>query len=191
MKPLKLFVTLSTNYNASYDEFVGFWKSQYKFPDMNLYTENIGVAELDNRNLYDLFSWKNGMNLSGKKQISVNKLFQKLDVINQLRSRFDEDLFEQNFRNVTPIWKIFLRHILCPEDHPIFDKHVYRAFRYLQHQDIDELPANKFKEELYFQEYIPFYLDMREHCKQYSSKEIDEALWAFGKFLSRYPKMVL
>lgn len=191
MMPTKLYVNLATNYQVSPDEFVEYWKDQYSYPNQHLYTDNIHLREYTTRNLYDLFCWKNGMNLSSKKQIGFNKIAQQLDVINRLKLDFNEDLFESHFGKMTTVWKIFLRHVIDPERNPIFDQHVYRAYRYLHRQDKEEIVEEKVKEEVYHREYRDFYLDLERNCSRYNGKEIDDALWAFGKFISRYPKMII
>lgn len=190
----KLFTIFERNSMADADAFVVFWKQQYVFPNMHWYTNNIHLPSLNPRNLYDLYCWKNGMNLSGPKQQTVNKLIQELPLINRLKNGgINEEEFERAFSWVSAIWKIYLRHIMQPDNNPIFDQHVYRAFRYLQDGELIELENNnRIKEEEYFQHYLPFFLDVREQVDQrFTNKEIDDALWAFGKFISDYPKMVL
>lgn len=185
----KLFITLKQDYTATPDDFVSFWRDQYEYPNMHWYTDNINLPDLNYRNLYDLFCWKNGMNLSTKKQGTFHKISAHLDVINQLRREFDESLFTSKFNWLTPVWKIFLRHVIQPNEAPIFDQHVYRAYRYIHKQEKEETAAKRI-EALYLCEYVPFFWTMEEACT-YSSKEVDDALWSFGKFLSQYPKLIL
>jgi len=186
----QLFVTFKHDYTASPDDFVSFWKSQYEYPNMPWYNDNINVPEWSYRNLYDLFCWKNGMNLSTKKQGSFHRISAHLDTINQLRRGFDEGTFTTHFGWLTPVWKIFLRHVIQPEEAPIFDQHVYRAYRYIHRQEKEEKAAKRI-EELYFREYVPFFWTMKETCARHTAKEVDDALWAFGKFLTLYPKLIL
>jgi len=189
-----LFTIFERQTMANANAFVSYWKAQYEFPNMNWYTDNINEVELDLRNLYDLYCWKNGMNLSGPKQISVTKISQQLSLINRFKNGgINEEEFENAFGGVSAIWKIFLRHIIRPDENPIFDQHVYRACRYLQDGEKIELENNnRLKEEEYFQRYVPFFWDVREQVDQrFTNKDIDEALWAFGKFISTYPNMVL
>ncbi len=186
----KLFITFKLDYATSPDGFVDFWKEQYEYPNMHWYTENINVPELCYRNLYDLFCWKNGMNLNAKKQVTFHKISAHLETINQLRQRFDEDIFTDHFGWLTPIWKIFLRHVIQPIEAPIFDQHVYRAYRYIHRQEKEEKTAMAI-EGMYFREYVPFFWTLCDECNRHSAKEIDAALWAFGKFISQYPKLIL
>jgi hypothetical protein len=189
-----LFTIFERQSIANADAFVSYWKAQFEFQNMHLYTDNINEAELDLTNLYELYSWKNGMELSVPKQISVTKISHHLPLINRFKNGgINEEEFENAFSKVSAIWKIFLRHIIRPDENPIFDQHVYRACRYLQDGEKIELENNnRLKEEEYFQRYIPFFWDVREQVNQrFTNKDIDEALWAFGKFISTYPKMVL
>jgi len=193
----KLLVTFNTNYTSAPDDFVAFWKNQYAYladtQQQAWYYDNIKVKGLTTRNLYDLYCWKNGMNLSSLKQVAFHKIAANLDIINSFRNNGINDAeFEQHFGWISAIWKIFLRHIINPETYPIFDQHVYRAYRYIHRMDKDDLFGNnKLKERVYFQEYIPFYLDLKDSCTRYTTKEIDDAVWAFGRFLSLYPNMIL
>jgi len=186
----QLFITLKQDYSATADDFVSYWKDHYEYPNMHWYTDNINLPELNNRNLYDLFCWKNGMNLSTKKQGTYNRISMNLETVNELRQRFDEDKFTAKFGWLTPIWKIFLRHVIQPSEAPIFDQHVYRAYRYIHRQEKEETVAKRI-EPLYFREYVPFFWTMKDECPRYTAKEVDDALWAFGKFLSLYPKLIL
>jgi hypothetical protein len=190
MLTLNQSVVLRSDYQATYDEFVGFWKEQYDFPNPEWYTDNIGVPRFTHDNLHYLFRWKNGMDLSAKKRTSFDKIAKDLNTINLLRNEFDHSTFESVFGFLSPIWKIFLRHIIDPGKNPIFDQHVYRSYRFIQHRDSLEIPGNKKKEEVYHKKYVPFYQAIEKKCPRYSTKEIDEALWAFGRFLSIYPKMI-
>jgi hypothetical protein len=192
MKPLKLLVTVNADYDTSYSDFVGYWKEQYSYPNSHWYYDNINLTKYNHHNICDLFCWKNGMNLSHPKQLVVNSIALKLDFVNQLKQQYDEDFFVREFGYLSAIWQVFLRHIIQPAQFPIFDQHVYRAFRYLQRQEKDEIPNNKvLKLKIYFEQYLAFYLDMEENTELFTGKEIDDALWAFGKFLGNHPKMFL
>lgn len=171
---------------------MSFWSVQYDYVLEDLYDRNIGLEKLDPENLRDLFIWKNGMKLSNNKETGFNKILLHIDVINEFKKTglvFDK--FNEQFNKLSSIWKIFLMHICSPEQFPIFDQHVYRAYRFINELPKNRLPENKMeKTEIYFDQYLPFYQKLRKQADKFSAKKIDEALWAYGKFLSRYPKMI-
>jgi len=181
--------TLLVN-KTSVEEFITFWSAQYDHRLDNLYNNNIILSKLYSEHIHDLFLWKNGMKLSGKKETSLKKVISNIDVINRLKQNFTQREFEQNFGDMPAIWKIFLLHIITPEDCPIFDQHVYRAYRSIMDLSDASLPDNKIeKEELYYNQYRPFYQLLRQQASNFSIKVIDEALWAYGRFLSKYPRI--
>jgi hypothetical protein len=76
-------------------------------------------------------------------------------------------------------------HIISPKQYPIFDQHVHRAFKYItEHVNDAKLPLNeKSKERIYYKDYLPFYLNCKETMNEkFTSKQLDDALWLFGKF---------
>ena len=181
-------VTLRAVRESDVNRFILFWKKQYNYPKEHLYRNSIGLTEFGEQNLLDLYQWKNGMTLSGNKLKSLNsKIVSKVTIINLLKKTFAESTFQDTFKDVSPIWKIFLRHIIQPENHPIFDQHVYRAYKYMSIGIIAEVPSNA--EEVYHLEYCPFFDAVKASCNC-KPKEIDEALFAYGKFLSTYPSIV-
>ncbi|NTS42736.1 hypothetical protein HRG84_17690 [Flavisolibacter sp. BT320] len=172
-------------------KFVEYWSAQYDYPDMDVYEESIVKTPVTAERLITLFTWKNGMPLSGKKEQALrDKIISKLTVIQTLSDNYNEALFDQHFGKLRIVWRVFLLHIINPERFPIFDQHVYRAYRCLM--DISEVGREeepKLTMEAY-NEYCKFYREIVKQC-DFSSKTVDDALWAFGKFLSRYPWMVL
>jgi hypothetical protein len=190
----KLLVSFKTDYQITVDEFVEYWSSHYSYQFDSLYLENIGRMSFDTNHIQELYTWKNGMKLSIAKQMSLDKLIiEKVDFINELKGNWDDMQFKKEFNEVSAIWQIFLKHIIKPEEFPIFDMHVYRAFKYLQLKEKDgELPFSRNEKlRIYEEEYLPFYWDLEDLMENKNSKKLDEALWAFGKFLSNYPKMVI
>ena len=180
------------NNQVSIDEFVDYWSIQYEYP-AKLYSSNINNVSFEISHLNELFEWKNGMALSELKKNSLNKkVVKKIEVINNLKINFNESIFYTEFGKVSAIWQIFLKHIIAPSEYPIFDMHVYRAFKYLQTEKKDvHLPySDTEKLTIYEKEYRPFYLYLEKQMEKNKSKKLDEALWAFGKFLSTYPKMI-
>jgi hypothetical protein len=72
--------------------------------------------------------------------------------------------------------------LISPKTYPIFDQHVCRAYYYIEKKTLQEIPNNDHeKEELYFSEYLHFF--NRLSREGIDRKSLDEALWAFGKYL--------
>lgn len=164
-------------------EFVSFWSQFYNYAYEELYTTRIDKKQFSGEDLIELFKWKNGGNLSAKKQNVLELIIKKLDIINVQKADFCKDTFLAEFKFMKGIiWKIYLLHIIAPREYPIFDQHVCRAFYYIDRDQKEEVPFNNSeKEKLYFDEYVPFFSKLLKDG--ISRKKLDEALWAFGKFL--------
>lgn len=133
------------------------------------------------------------MELSGPKKISLKKnVTDKLVLINTYKSqeKFDVEEFKVAFKPMSAVWKIFLLHLIKPEYYPIYDQHIHRAYLYIHQKDYSDIKntiSNIAKEDFYFKKYLEFVHSI-EGC---SLKQIDEALFAFGRFLnSSYAKML-
>ena len=178
MKATMRFPRLSFEWNTTPQQFISFWSSFYHYPQEHLYHDNINKEAFSVSDIENLFLWKNGMKLSGKKLRALRAITRRLEIINQLKADFNLDAFQIEFDKVATIWKIFLLHIILPQRYPIFDQHVFRAFRFLQHNSLSGSPT----EQVYLQGYVPFF-DMVVETSGASRKETDEALMMFGKFL--------
>jgi hypothetical protein len=174
------------------NSFVKCWSSLYNYSNYEIYQSIITKSELSKGDLRSLFEWKNGMNLSIKKEHSfLNQILQQEELIYELKRDFDQDKFEKSFGKISAIWQIFLLHIIKPSYCPIFDQHVYRAFRFIQNQDEKPLPsAQTAKLKIFHEQYCPFFLDMLDLADKYDHFEIDKALWTFGKMLKKYRGLV-
>lgn len=164
-------------------DFVTFWSCFYDYPLEELYMSRIGKKQFTEDDLRKLFEWKNGSRLSQKKQKVLENIIEKINLVNALKAKFDLDLFQDEFKFVKgTIWKIYLLHIIRPGKYPIFDQHVYRAFLFISKRRRAEISTNnKQKQNAYFSEYISFFNSIVG--QSISAKKLDEALWAYGKFL--------
>ena len=167
-------------------DFINFWKGFYAYGRKEKYIL-IHNKELEKDDLIALYEWKNGMdNLSSKKQKSLEgKILCKIDLINELRrsEKFDLEAFLNEFKSVSVVWKIFLLHIVKPNNYPIYDQHVHRAYQYMSSKDFDKIGSSmseKKKLNFYLYEYLPFVNRMEIK----NLKEMDEAFFAFGQFLN-------
>ncbi len=176
------------------NEFINGWKKSYDPSyDESIYFNNLTpLRNLTADNIQKLFEWKNETKIiSEKKQKSLNKLKDNLpkiqrrfencgSSINELKNIYNYSF--QFFKNGN-IWNLFFLHILKYENCPIADKYVYRAHNYICN-GTNQLPINGDWET--YINYRDFFNEIASKTNRYSikeRKEIDEALWGFGKFL--------
>ncbi|UGU14250.1 hypothetical protein LS482_11050 [Sinomicrobium kalidii] len=173
---------LLPDYLSDFSEFIAFWSKQYYYPtNISYYSENIHKKEYTEEDITDLYTWKNGMKLSVKKEKSLQeKILAKLEILNVYKKEKELPLnaFLSEFKGVSFVWKIFLLHILKPDQYPIYDQHIHRAFKYLhpENGNLQKVSKNEF----YFDHYLLF-------IKQQGVKDLkklDEAFFAFGQFLN-------
>lgn len=166
-------------------QFLEFWSKFYiDAKAENFYTDTIDNPQFSDEDIRSLFEWKNGMKFNEhvQKEASLKNVISKLDVVNQLKLNFDMNVFNSNFSEMSPIWKVFLLHVIQPSRYPIFDQHVYRAHVFITNREIKEIRESRtFKEDYYFNIYLPYYNTLIPHASD--SRMIDKALWSFGKFL--------
>jgi hypothetical protein len=167
--------------------FVDNWAKMYNYPGYHRYEELLRLTAWKYDDLLELFTWKNGMPLSGKKVLVFERyIAAHIDSINQLRTHFDKEKFDRLFFPLSAIWRIFLLHIVNPR-YPIFDQHVYRAMIYIRQQNFQELPQSKAQRmRIYHEEYLSFFSELKACYGGYSEKVVDNALWAFGRFLKEH-----
>lgn len=176
--------------NVDLGEFVSFWRRFYDYPLEHLYAERISKGEFTREDMVKLFEWKNGMKLSEKKKAVITKIQERLIVVNQLKKDFSFEVFNNSFGDLPSIWKIYLLHTIRPQSYPIFDQHVCRAWAFLTQGTIKEIPTkNSEKDKSYFDGYLLFFNKAAEF-PDLPKKSLDEALWAFGKYLKREYKAI-
>ena len=100
---------LEFSYTNDYNSFVDFWSSLYNYKNESLYTEIIHYRKFTEKDIEQLFVWKNGMQINShnKKKATINDIVSKLAVINNLKANFKEDDFEEKFSKISAICKIF------------------------------------------------------------------------------------
>ncbi len=166
-------------------EFLDFWSSQYSYSKEYLYDDNIG-KELTEERILKLFEWKNGTPLSALKLTSVKENYIADNTYFPDNPSIDFIKNELNKSGGT-IWRIFWLHCHYPQQFPIYDQHVHRAMAHMDNWDDIEIPMyNPKKVELYLSKYLTFY----NGFKSSNHKKIDEALWAYGKFLSKNDSII-
>ena len=189
MENIEFFPVLDLK-NTTLQSFIDFWSSYYNYPlekETKHYTIPISEQGLTEGSLRLLYEWKNGSILSKLKDKAFNeKIIRRLNELNNLKSCGIKTIDEvhETCPNLSAIWLIFLTHIIDKESFPIFDMHVYRAFNYLRTGIVLEIPDNNEIKLNLYKDYLKYYNQLRSQIKHY--KKWDEAMWAFGKFLSRY-----
>jgi hypothetical protein len=171
-------------------DFISSWSKLY---DEGEYSETDYQANLNRNgllkpdNIQYLFLWKNGMKLSAGKQRTPDKAVAKIATLNsfrQLPSVNESDFlkfwqFACSIVGSGLVFRIFLAHIARPDDFPIVDRYVLRAWNFLINNTIEE-PEETVVNYLYYREFV---LDLKRQSGK-SFREIDKALMAFGQFLS-------
>ncbi|MBA7593477.1 hypothetical protein ES703_00397 [subsurface metagenome] len=118
---------------CSAQEFVEFWQQFYhsKIPD-EVYQANLNAgAELTRENVSLLWRWKNecyGSPLIKPTQAILEDInrFRKLEHVNGAKEREFWRLVASITHGI--VWQVFVFHIARPQDYPIFDQHVMRAY---------------------------------------------------------------
>jgi len=168
-------------------KFIECWSEQYPVSKYEkLYIDNIKKTKFTEKDITELYLWKNNICFSSKKEIAVKKYLKNIKYINELKQSkkaIDKDEFKKVFGEFE-IWTIFLLHIIKPDEFPIFDQHVCRAFNYIKHKKIKEIPKSPRElEEVYYTEYLPFFKKILKDNNLEDKRTLDKALWAFGKSL--------
>jgi hypothetical protein len=168
---------------------------------------NLG-NNLSEQNVKRLLRWKDPRMLTekilsgprkGSENKKVLKVIEKREQINKFRrGEIGVNDFKNETKKIFPngfVWRIFLFHIARPFEYPIADQNVFRAFSTQKHTTIPE----DWKGYTHYMDYffqIAIYsgdivekpkgheLDIKEIVKRL--KRVDDALFAFGQFLSSY-----
>ncbi|WP_412464105.1 hypothetical protein [Flavobacterium mekongense] len=169
------------------NSFINAWSMLYSYANESVYKEAISKTIFNEEDVTSLLVWKNGMRLSNMKKNSLNKnILSKLSVINTFKNseHFNLEIFKEEFKDLSAVWKIFLLHIIKPDTYPIYDQHIHRTYLYIHKKDYSNLSNtsvnNKEKERFYFEEYLQF---IRSSGIK-DIKKLDEAFFAFGQFLN-------
>jgi hypothetical protein len=171
---------------ASPVEFVAFWRRFYldeKYPDA-IYSEAI-KGPLSPERIRQLFQWKNGGKLSVLKNKSIEQNYiRRLFTLDTLTPEFTPEKFFALFPKGGAIWRIFWLHCCRPARFPIYDQHVHRAMTFIKTGNPEELDEKSDQEKirLYIETYLPFH----GQFAGLNQREVDRAVWAFGKFLKTY-----
>ena len=167
--------------------FVKKWSSVYFYKSEPKYNEYIYSVFDDKNSFIKLFQWKNGTGevIYNKKMKVVEGFYEKIHVLRQLRINFNWEQFETEFQPTksSPIWKIFLLHLINPSEFPIFDQHVFRFYNFQKDGLIEEISTRpKVVFETYKQEYKPWFNSVQKEFNL-DSKQMDQSFFSFGQVL--------
>src|SRR5690554_1199464 len=140
------------------NDFVKTWSPTYSYKLEYKYDEYISSVLDDKNSFIKLFEWKNGTGdqISENKKIGVLRYWDKVEILQELKLNFDWELFEYEFEphKRSTIWRLFLLHLINPDEFPIFVQHVYRSYRFFTKGVIEEIPTQpKIIFEIYRNEY--------------------------------------
>lgn len=172
----------------SISDFICHWRTLYDYFGDDKYRQNINVDEFNPSNLIELFHWKNGMTLKGsggKEKSLQEKILNRIYTINQYKKldSVDFDSFNNDFADVSAVWRIFLLHTIKPNLYPIYDQHIHRTFNFIHDLDwktVNNTIPDKQKLDFYYNTYLPYV----EFMGVTDLKALDEAFFAFGQFLN-------
>lgn len=202
---------------ANAKEFVEFWKQYYPEDTTKIFrskdnilidyiTElNLGM-NLNPENIKRLLRWKDPRWLteikpSGDDNPNVRKVLNELNIINDFRhnrineKEFSRILSEKKIFQEGLIYRVFLFHMAQPNEYPIADKNIFRAFFILNNKNRNPEDTN----DKDYEEYTKFFFKIAKHAgispetdiSKYirKLKDIDNALFAYGQFLESYDKI--
>lgn len=169
------------------NDFVREWSPIYSYPNEEKYNNHISRVLETKESFIELFKWKNGTGdvISKKKLMGVMGYWEKIEILKSLQQNFDWEKFETEFepQSNSTIWKLFLLHLINPNEFPIFDQHVYRSFMFIEKGIIEEIPLNSKKKYLIFKtEYLGWFNQLKKEFEE-SPKKMDESFFSFGRML--------
>jgi hypothetical protein len=174
----------------SLQHFVNSWADQYYYPNSEVYERHVKGPHTA-ESLRKLFAWKIGARLASTHLPRIEEQF-----INRLpeASRSREKLagcdshaakdFLTEFNEGGAVYRIFWLHCWQP-GFPIFDQHVYRAMTRIRDGEARELGkiyGENNQVECYLTTYLPFFAEFNAIG---DDRQVDKALWQFGKSLKR------
>ena len=182
-------LTVFQSKKVSKKEFIDYWSPLYKDPQEHLYDNNID-KQFDEDIVMELYKWKNGGKISAGKTASIeNNYINRIAEVNTLPRNTSAKDFLAVFSEGGAIWRIFWLHCWQPQRFPIYDMHVHRAMAYINNNSEKEIGNmnDEKKISLYLNDYLPF----TERFSGIDLRDVDRAMWAFGKFLKDWSKLAL
>jgi hypothetical protein len=183
---------------CSLSEFSAYWSQFYRAsPSDDVYFSNIKFdfgQKYTSSNLRELMRWKAGSQnkKSGEafaNKIDLSQLNGFRESINSHTSQIQYELFfNRNLKNLTRspesfVWPRFVLHIASPRKIPIFDRHAWRSFRFLNGEmNSDNLISSASGGD--FWPFVHWVWELEKYV-DFSARDLDRALWGFGKELEK------
>lgn len=172
---------------TSKKQFVRFWASRYHNDD-GLYIPNIRGPHSATQ-LQALFRWKMGdrffnHHLPRLKKDFFGRYEESRSVLKRLGGNDNRQVAEHflnHFKKGGAIYRIFWLHCCDFQRFPIYDQHVHRAMVFIEDGEIEELP--KLGPQTVVHHYLNRYLPFWESFHKNDARDVDRALWVFGKCL--------
>lgn len=173
-------------------EFIDQWSKSYDDSNEDKYQKNIDKVLDEKSSFIELFRWKNGKNenISKNKMKVIESYYEKINILKSLKKNFQWDTFESVFEPTksSTIWKIFLLHIMNPEEFPIYDQHVFRFYNFYKTGKISEIPSNRMKIYDGYKNDYKLWFNRIQKESNLNSREIDKSLFSYGKLLKTVKK---
>lgn len=172
-----------------FEKFVKNWSDLYSEKNEDLYSGAINKGILSEKDLRDLFVWRNGLKFCKIKESTFKKFIihgRNAGIINKLRKDTTVDMseFNKHFDKLLTVWKIFLLHIIKPEEFPVYDQNTHRAYNFIAFPAESEYAginiSDKEKENFYFDTYLKLIYSLKGSLR---IKKVDEAMITLGKNL--------
>jgi hypothetical protein len=159
--------------------------------------------------VFEIYEPKPGWKQGGKKEYAI---YNEVDIalLQRYRSGLEQeskdvqkDLYEEisMMNGVGIVNAVFIFHILCPSKYPLYDKFVHYAYDYI-HGGVsieyirDVIGDQKYRHIYeYVDGYRSFFFNFMTRIKgmnkedvELNERNVDKALWAFGRWLKKHPK---
>ena len=184
---VKLFPAIHIDLLSGPEEFVLSWDRCFKYDDIyaDMYEENYKKTKYTEGDLLAMFEWKYGKLSPERLKEFKKEVITHLDLINELRLDPDIDKFMSVFIDLESRWQIMMLHITL--SFPLFDEHSWRAYHFIHTAEkLGELPFDEDEMSIRYGEYCNFFWDMQKKTPGCSLEQLNNSLWAFGKFLKDY-----
>ena len=86
----------------------------------------------------------------------------------------------QEIKGIGFIWTLFVLHCIYPTEYPLYDQHVYRAYKHLT-SDGKKNPTIASNTWAAYTAYRNFFLNLLAEKPNTEYATLDRALWSFGK----------
>ena len=164
------------------------WDRCYPPDENNVHEELLFKDQLTEAELLKLYELKFGKLSDERLTIFSKEIVSHLQLINELKESVDISMYYHHFPDIEVRWHIFLMRVIFRA--PIFDENVYRAYHFIRTAEKREPPIQEEEEYLMiYHDFFTFFWNTVESTPDCTPEQLNNALWAFGKFLKDYERM--